>query len=184
MNYLELSKPICPLTDSACASKAQRLRFPVQFRTGVLPMSKYRWACVLMAAALLKAPTFAEDATPPKAPEPPKETPATKETPAPNETPKGDPVRTPVTNETPKKPQSLEEAAAKIPAVELEDGILIQSGDLKVPMTTVEPRKRARFVAHTKRDPKWEAGCGRKSEYPQAGRRKSDDEQNHRSLRR
>lgn len=98
-------------------------------------------AAVTGAAALLGTLTRAEDAKP-DAPKPE----VKKEEPPPA---------------APKKPQSMEEAIASIPIEALEDGgVLLESGPIKVQYTTAEPMEKAAWMAHKKRDPKWDFAPG------------------------
>ncbi len=121
-------------------------------------------AATIGTAALLNfAPARAEDAPKPVAPPAPAPAPAPapevkteakKDAPA----PKADEPKKDDSAETPKKkPQTLEEAIASIPAESLDDGtVLLVSGAIQIKYDSVEPMEKAAWVAHKKRDPTWD----------------------------
>jgi parvulin-like peptidyl-prolyl isomerase len=104
-------------------------------------MNSYRAAAALLAAIALSSASqlSAEEPTPPVAPPP-----------------------VSAIDDAPKKPHSLEEAVAGIPAEELEQGVLLQAGEIKVYLSAVEPMEKAYSAARKRRDGKWEYGPGEK----------------------
>ena len=62
-----------------------------------------------------------------------------------------------------KKPQSLEEIIAGIPAADLDEGVLLEAGAIKVYLSAVEPVEKAYSAARKRRDTKWEFGPGERS---------------------
>jgi hypothetical protein len=76
-----------------------------------------------------------------------------------------DPVAppTPATEPAAKKPQSLDEIIAAIPTAELDEGVLLQAGEVKVYLSAVEPVEKAYSAAHKRRDTHWEFGPGERA---------------------